>query len=343
MKKVHCIGLFLLLFCFCCRWFTPVADFYATRLYPGIMTALSFAASIVPFSLEEMVVLGFAGAFLLVLAGTLLKKKSFFRWLGKSALVVMWLAVWFYLGWGCNYFRTPLLPRLGIQKQLFLEDTFNQFLYSYTDSLNKVYAPQREPFDRDSLEADIRSFYQKTLPESGYAKLRAWQHPKRPLLNRLYSAVGVTGFMGPFFCEVHVNRDVLETDWPFTLAHEMAHLSGVTSEAEANYWAYVYCTRSQDDRLRYSGYYSILPHVITSVRSYMTEEYFRYWIRTINLDIREEYAAEGKYWEEKRIGWIDRIQSWLMDTNLKQNGVSSGAREYNEVVGLIITMEASGR
>ena len=339
MKKIHYIGLILFVFCLCCRWFPAVADFYARVCYPAVSTVLSLLASVVPFSLEEIVVLGFAAAFLWVLIKTLVKKKSFWWYLGKSALVVMWLVVWFYMGWGNNYFRTPLQERLGIQTQLFTEDAFNHFLYNYTDSLNDLHTTAALP-DKDAVEADIKAFYNETLPGYGYTRLKNWQHSKKPLIGRLYSAVGVLGFVGPFFCETHVNRDVPEGDYPFTLAHEMAHLAGVTSEAEANYWAYAYCLHSGADALRFCGYYSLFPHVATNVHSFMTEDYYAYWMRSILPEIRERYASEQAYWEALRVPVVDRVQSWLMDASLKHNKVSSGAREYSEVVRLILTMEA---
>ena len=339
MKKVHYIGIGLFVFCLCCRWFQPVAEFYARFVYPAVSTVLSLLASVVPFSLEEIMVFGFIAAFLWVFIRTLAAKKSFWWYLGRNALVVMWLVVWFYVGWGNNYYRTPLLHRIHAERQLFSPGVFDHFLYAYTDSLNDLHAPVVLP-EREALEKDIKAFYNETLPDVGYTRLKRWQHPKRPLLNRLYSAVGVSGFLGPFFCETHVNLDVLQQDYPFTLAHEMAHLMGVTSEAEANYWAYVYCIRNADEHIRYCGYYAILPHVAANVRNFFSEEYYSYWMRTVDPGVREEYVAEREHWEALNIPFIDSIQSWLMDASLKHNKVSSGAKEYSEVVSLILTMEA---
>lgn len=66
--------------------------------------------------------------------------------------------------------------------------------------------------------------------------------------------VGVTGSMGPFFCEFTLNGDLLPSQYPATYAHELAHLLGITSEAEANFYAYQVCTRSQVQAIRFSGY-----------------------------------------------------------------------------------------
>ncbi len=341
MKKIHYIALALAVFVLLCRWSVPVAEFYAKVCYPAISAGLSYLASAFPFSLEELAVLAFPAMLLYVLVRTLAAKKRLGWWLGKTALVLVWLFVWLYMGWGNNYFRAPLLQRIGIQRQFFSEDRFNQFLYAYTDSLNGSFSKDALP-DKSSIEADIKTYYIRELPTYGYASLREWQHPKRPLLNRLYSAVGVSGFMGPFFCETQVNRDVLDYEYPFTLAHELAHLAGVTSEAEANYWAYRFCTQSASPAIRYSGYYSLLPHVAANVRTFMAEEYYAYWMRTVDAQIRADYVAQREHWDALRVDWIDRVQTFLMDKSLKHNGVSSGAKEYNEVVSLIITLQANG-
>ena len=78
------------------------------------------------------------------------------------------------------------------------------------------------------------------------------------LLSTLFSKFGVSGYFGPFFNEIHVNRNLLPLDYPFVLGHEKAHQFGITSEAEANLFSYIICITSGDQRLRYSGYQSLL-------------------------------------------------------------------------------------
>ena len=78
------------------------------------------------------------------------------------------------------------------------------------------------------------------------------------IFSSFYSKMGLSGYFGPFFNEIHVNHYLLPLDYPFVLAHEKAHQFGITSEAEANLVAFVICVRSDDQRLRYSGYQSLL-------------------------------------------------------------------------------------
>lgn len=338
MRKSDFVGFLLLAFVIGCRVATPVADFYAERCYPVISAGLSLCASVVPFSLEEVVVIGFIVAFAAVLVRTIRKKEGVLRWLGKTARVAMWLIVWLYMGWGNNYFRTPLYPRMGIQRASYEEEAFSRCLMDYTEALNGT-AESAASWDREALEADIREFYSTTVSDYGYTCLRPWQHVKKPLLNPLYSAVGVLGFMGPFLCESQLNLDLLEEEYPFTLAHELAHLAGVTSEAEANYWAYVYCRQSDNPAVRYSGHLALLPYVATSAGSLLPEEDYAAWTGTLADKAKEDYAAIHQYWENKRIGVIDTAQRWMMDRFLRTNGVSEGAKDYYGVIGMLMTMD----
>jgi hypothetical protein len=164
---------------------------------------------------------------------------------------------------------------------------------------------------------------------------------KKPLLNPLYSAVGVQGFMGPFFCESQLNLDLREVEVPFTMAHELAHLAGVTSEAEANYWAYTYCRQSEIPGVRYSAYLALLPYVSSSASTLLSEAQYASWSALVSPKVKADYAANREFWESKRVKVIDDIQRWMMDRFLKTNGVTEGAKDYYGVIGMIMTLDAA--
>lgn len=334
------VGLGLLAFVAACRLWTPVADYYAERLFPAVSAGLSWPASLVPFPLEELVVTAFFVGLLAVLVRAVRRKEGFLRWLGRSARLVMWLLVWFYLGWGCNYFRTPLYARLGVKPAHFELEAFRQFLSEYTGILDGAAGSPVE-WEPSAVEQAVKDFYAERGAACGYTPLRCWQHVKQPLLNPLYSAVSVMGWLGPFFCEAQVNRDVPRTQYPSTMAHELAHLSGVTGEGEANYWAYAFCRQSNIPAVRYSGCLSILPYVAQNARALLPEEEYRSWMERVPQRAKDDTAANRQFWESKRIPLIERVQRWIMDLFLKSNGVSAGKRDYSGVVGIIMTMDGA--
>ena len=339
MRKSDFIGLLLLAFVIGCRFDGAVADFYATRCYPVLSHGMSWCAAFVPFSLEEIIVVGFVLALVRVLVRAIRRKQGFGRWLGKTLRLVLWLVVWFYMGWGNNYFRTPLYPRMGIQQTTFEKEDFHRFLRDYTGALNGC-AGTDKTWNRDALASEVRAFYSEQVTKYGYTGLRDWQQVKKPLVNPLYSAVGVLGFMGPFFCESQLNTDLPDIEYPFTLAHEMAHLAGVTSEAEANYWAYVFCRQSDDASVRYSGYLGILGYAASNASALLQDDEYDTWSESLSPEALEDYESIHEFWQGKRVKVIDDIQRWMMDLLLKSNNVSEGARDYFGVIAMIMTMDA---
>ena len=244
------------------------------------------------------------------------------------------------MGWGNNYFRTGLYQRCGIQMVSYEHEAFTSFLEDYTVGLNSAAAAVGE-YDRGVLEEEIKAFYSERATSFGYTELHRWQHVKKPLLNFLFSAVTVRGFMGPFFCEAQVNRSVPEIEYPYTLAHEMGHLAGVTSEAEANYWAFVFCRESGNDAVRYSGYLSILPYVLLNARNLLPEEEFDAWADGVCQKARDDFNASREYWKGKKIPWIESIQRKIYGVFLRSNGISEGLKDYSGVVEMIITMDTA--
>lgn len=333
------IGLGLLAFVAACRFSVPVADFYAERCYPVISSALSRLAALVPFSLEEIVAIVFILIFITVLVRSIKRKEGFFRCLGKTGRVVMWLLVWVNLGWCGNYFRTPLYARMELEPARFDAEAFESFLSEYTDILNGS-AGSQATWDKESLEQEIKDFYAAEATACGYTALRPWQHVKKPLINPLFSAVTILGWMGPFFCETQVNLDLPELEYPSVLAHETAHLTGVTGEGEANYWAYAFCRQSDNPSVRYSGCMELFPYVAVNARALLSEEQYNAWLAKVSPCAKEDYNAIQEFWDGKRVRFIENVQRTLMDMFLRSKGISDGTKNYQGVIGIIMTMDA---
>ena len=149
--------------------------------------------------------------------------------------------------------------------------------------------------------------------------------------------VGVSGSMGPFFCEFTLNGDLLPSQYPATYTHELAHLLGITSEAEANFYAYQVCTRSQVESIRFSGHFSVLSHILGNARRLMTEEEYNELFKRIRPEIIELARSNQEYWMAKYSPLVGSIQDWIYDLYLKGNKIESGRKNYSEVVGLLIS------
>jgi len=342
ISKKTIAGLVLFAFCVVCRFVPAAAELYASHIYPLVSTILSLVASIFPFSLEELTVLAFVAIFISILIKAIRKKEGFIQWLERTAIVVMWLIVWIYIGWGNNYFRPGLYQRNGIQHVKFEKTQLIHFLEDYSTQINTA-ACQAQEYDPDELETDIKTFYTESVSEYGYTRLHRWQHAKKPLFNGLYSAVLVQGFMGPFFCESNLNQALLPYEYPYVLAHELGHLAGVTSEAEASYWGFAYCRQSQNAAVRYSGYQCILPYVLSSARYLLSEEEYQGWVNTLDDKVIQDYTYSRSYWAQLKVNWIEKLQRWYYNLYLKSNHITEGIKDYSGVVEIIMTMDSHQR
>ena len=313
-----------------CRSHTAWADWYSLHFYPTWSGAVSWLSARLPFSLDEWVVILAAA----IAVAHLVRLRK--RWAALVGLL-LWIAVWFYAGWGLNYFRSSIYERAGKRPEAFEPQRFRLFLEDYARQLNAAYRPFDE-LDRTATEQEIRQFYATLAPDWGLAKPKDWQRPKRLVANRLYSAVGVTGFVGPFFSEIQLNEDTPDRQYPFLFAHELAHLLGVSSEAEANYWAWRACTASSDPLVRYAALQSLLPYVLGNARAALQEEEFVRWRDSLRPEVTEVLRDEQAFWRERYVPWIGRLQAWFYNLFLKGNRIRSGMANYNEVIQIILTL-----
>ncbi len=314
-----------------CRSRTAWADWYALHFYPAWSGAVSWLSARVPFSLDEWVVILAA---VLALAHLVRLRK---RWAALIALL-LWITVWFYGGWGINYFRSSIFERAGKRPEVFEPQRFRLFLEDYAQQLNASYRPVEE-LDRAAFEQEVKQYYATLSPDWGLAKPKDWQRPKRLVVNRLYSAVGVTGYVGPFCSEIQVNEDTPDRQYPFLFAHELSHLLGVSSEAEANFWAWQACRASADPLVRYAGLQSLLPYVLSNARAALPEEEFVRWRDTLRPEVKAVLQDEQAFWRERYVPWIGRLQSKFYNLFLKGNRIRSGIANYNEVVQMILTLQ----
>ncbi len=335
------LPLFLLLsFVVACRYFPYLADGYMEYVYPTLSAVLSGIASLIHYSLEEILAILIVGAAILYPVIVRCRKQNKHTWLVISKnyfLTVAWLYVWFYLGWGISYYRSSLYQRVDVQRTAYDEKRFLNYLKEYVQDLNNSYTDQME-FDTEELEEEVKAYYMRVKKEYGLSTPKSYQHPKSLLFNDLYSSVAVLGFMGPFFVETQLNEELLAVQYPFSYAHEYAHLLGVSSESEANYWAFKVCSASKRADVRYSAYFGILPYVMSNAAALLPEQSFKEFMGSIKPQILEEAREKSNYWSERYSPLIGEVQSWLYNQFLKGNKIPSGRKNYAEVVGLLIDL-----
>lgn len=338
---------------------------YTTRIYPIIGTLLSPISGFFPFAVGDIfIALSIAWVifypiyeiglrkklarryfFLAAKRGSYPKKKVVF---GRVAEYLLWVYAWFYIAWGLNYSQPNIYDRIGMKPVEVSEAKFKAFAYQYADSLNALSISEKSFFSDsivdDGLKNRVRDAVLNEYNKIGYkeginAPFNQHPHAKTMVFTPLSSMSGVTGSMGPFFCEFTLNGDILPHDYPATYAHEFAHFLGVANEGEANFYCYIVCTASADKQVRFSGYYHIFFHVLNNVFDILGEKEGERFLKHIRPEIIQLAKRDRRYWLSKRCKALDAAQDIIFDFYLKGNHVAEGRKSYSGVIGLILAWE----
>ena len=324
---------------------------YTTRIYPVIGTLLSPISGFFPFAVGDIfIALSIAWVILYPIYEIGLRKKRVF---GRVAEYLLWVYAWFYIAWGLNYSQPNIYYRIGMKPVEVSKAKFKEFAYQYADSLNALsnasLSNARKSIFPDSIVDDglknrVRDAVLKEYNKIGYREginrpFNQHPHAKTMVFTPISSMAGVTGSMGPFFCEFTLNGDILAHDYPATYAHEFAHFLGVANEGEANFYSYIVCTASADKQVRFSGYYHIFFHVLNNVFDILGEKEGERFLKHIRPEIIQRARNDRRYWLSKRCKALDAAQDFIFELYLRGNHVAEGRKSYSGVIGLILAWE----
>ena len=373
VKWRHWLLLVLLLLVTLAKMIPLWGFIYTTRIYPIIGTLLSPISGFFPFAVGDIfIALSIAWVifypiyeiglrkklakryfFLAAKRGCYPKKKVVF---GRVAEYLLWVYAWFYIAWGLNYSQPNIYDRIGMKPVEVSEAKFKAFAYQYADSLNSLSISSdiagssifSDSIVDDGLKNRVRDAVLKEYNKIGYkeginAPFNQHPHAKAMVFTPLSSMSGVTGSMGPFFCEFTLNGDILPHDYPATYAHEFAHFLGVANEGEANFYSYIVCTASADKQVRFSGYYHIFFHVLNNVFDILGEKEGERFLKHIRPEIIQLAKSDRRYWLSKRYKALDAAQDIIFELYLKGNHVAEGRKSYSGVIGLILAWEEKKR
>lgn len=339
--KIRYVVLIVLLSVVWATQLIPIlGEVYAQSVYPVISHFLSSFSKLMPFAIGDLFIfLSVLGLLFNPIKARYIQKKKWKQILLNEMEYLLWIYAWFYLAWGLNYSQKNFYQRTEIPYTAYTPEIFQEFVDDYITQLNRSYTPVNS-INQDLIrEETVRIYHQ--LSDSLGVHRPPHEHPrvKTMLFTPFISMVGVTGSMGPFFCEFTLNGDLLPVNYPATYAHELAHLLGITSEAEANFYAYQVCTRSEAMGIRFSGYFSILGHVLGNAQRLLPEEEYTRLFKRIRPEIIELAKNNQAYWAAKYSPVVGAVQDWIYDLYLKGNKIESGRQNYSEVVGLLISYQ----
>ena len=311
-------------------------EWYARHIYPVLSSGLSRFSSFFSFSVGDVFIYGSLGGLLAYALFCLFRRKGVKKMLRREVEYLAWVYVWFYLAWGLLYFRADFYARASVERQRYSEETFVLFLENYTDALNASYGENRE-WTEPVVAREVKQGYKQLAEQYGLCTPADYLRAKSMLCPPLMSGVGVLGYIGPFFTEFNLNPDLLPEQYAATYAHEMAHVLGIANEAEANFYSYKVCTASSVPTIRFSGYFSLLPYVISNAYRLLPSSDFETWKESLRPEIRALYRQKQSHWEALYNPFIGDIQAKIYNWYLKGNRIPTGTANYSEVISLIIS------
>lgn len=315
---------------------TPtLSEWYIQNVYPFISTALSSVSGLIPFSVYDLFIVVALLYLLKLILFLIIRQTSFKKFLYLLLRLTVVLVLWFYFGWGISYFRKDYYSRTDNQQSQYNAENLLNFTNRFIADANNSYV-EFDVLEKEGVRLDLENSYNKLSESLSINYPNGKRVPKKMIFEPLYSKMGVSGYFGPFFNEIHVNNYGLNFTYPFTLAHEMSHQFGIASESEANLYAFLVCINSDDERIRYSAYVSIIGYLLNDIYTHLPEQYETI-INSICPEIIADLQRNRKHWLAARNATLSSAQDRAYNAYLKSNRVSSGTENYSEVVGLLIS------
>lgn len=323
------------------RW----AAAWAEHVSGPYRRAVGLAAAKLPFSVMELLYALGVAALLLFLGRTvylLARRRRRGRRLLRRGLALLLAAALLWCGycltWGADYMapgfsaRTGLSPRESTPEQLRALTAY--FAENVSLAAEDTARDGAGHWAEDTADILARS-------ETAYAALEAefpalagpYIRPKGMYFSEIMSYLGFTGIFFPFTGEPNVNTDQPGAFLPGTVAHELAHSRGVTSEAEANFLAVAACVTGPDPAYRYSGWLYGLTYLSGALYG-ADPAAWREIAGGLSPRVLQDLTDNSEYWARYETPVAEAAET-VYDTYLRASGETLGMRSYGACVDLL--------
>jgi len=312
-----------------------VEALYSRGLYPLVAGPWSRLWSLVPFAVTPWV-----AVLLVVGAGSLfvlMPPLKALAWTGAGLSV---LVAWFVLGWGLNVQRPSWAELHGRPAPGGTTADLEALAGVLADKTTALWPQVSAPGPVEWTGGDVRRAVTAAYARAGAADpllAGAWGDPKLFPSPWLLSTLGIAGVFPPFFGEPLVNGGPADWQFPFTAAHEAAHLRGFCREDEANFLAFWVLKDDPDPRLAASAWSSALLYVANALGEAGPGGEAA-WDRVkarLSPAVLADWKASFAYWDRFR-GPARQAAQAVNDLYLKSQGSADGVKSYGRMVDLLL-------
>ncbi|KAA2239770.1 DUF3810 domain-containing protein [Chitinophaga agrisoli] len=321
------------------------ASFYFHRLYIWISALFRWLTGAVPFSVGDLIYIGWAITaliFLLKLCYKMIRgrwKDAGLSLLGATGILLTLFFAFLFL-WGYNYRRHSLAKDTALNVKPYNTDQLYRLADTLVQEVNLRKAALGDTASITSPDPDSARLFHRAIHAYGLAA-QTWPalkytNPsvKSSLFGRWINYMGVTGYLNPFTNEAQVNTTVPFFTQPFTTCHEIAHQLGYAPEETANFVGYLVADHTPDKRFRYAASFEMFLYSTGQLARRDTALARQVWSRAVP-GVKEDYKYVTEFYRSFR-GPLDDYSAILYDQYLKANKQEKGIYSYSEVVGWLI-------
>lgn len=322
-----------------------VADFFNKYISPAVRAPLAYLTGWIPFSLAEYLLLALP---IIIIAAVTFGIKHYsdtWRNLGIYCLAVCSLAAYvfsaFTLGFMPAYRGSRLDEKMNIDKQPVSAEELRDTALLLTDVLQVAVedvtftasGASVMPYGYGEMNDKLMEAYADTCKKYDFIQPLN-SNIKRVMLSEPMTYTHISGVYTFFTGEANLNVNFPDYTLPYTAAHEFAHQRGIAREDEANFVAFLVCSRSDDAYIRYCAYLNLYEYVASALYS-ANPEYYAEVYKTLPQEAKREMRAYSEFFDKYRDSVASDVSGAVNDTFLTING-TEGVKSYGMVVDLAV-------
>jgi len=270
----------------------------------------------------------------------LLSRKGDKKWLKRFSFLFNYSSLFFflfYVFWGYNYYAVQLDSRMGFDSHKielgedYITDKLNSLLPQLNPQRASIEDSRLLSIDSKIIENEIRPHLKKFLSDYGYET--SSDSRVKSLFPGALMRLRTSGIYIPYVFEGHFDSSIYPSQWPFTIAHEMAHAYGVTDEKECNFIAFIVCMKSKNPVVNYSAMIAYWRYLAFALLKTNREKYLELRSKlssSVQTDLDKINESIQKYPE-----WFPKSRDKIYDQYLKSHGIAEGIISYDKMLEMI--------
>lgn len=315
---------------------------------------LSSLTSLLPFSLAEcsiiILVVGVIIFLVLFIRSCLHRGRkclSFIGyclvWIGAVLSAALFL---FTISGGLNYYRFPFLYYSDLELYPSPTSQLEALCTELVDKVNTLRQGRAEdgegvfilssPFDKlaKAGAGGYAALMEQNPKWRGLFDVSATTRTKAVFFSEGMSYLQIVGIFTPYTMEANINVHTSPIDIPFSICHELAHVSGIMREDEANYLGYLACMASGDPDLEYSGVITAFINTANALYTHDSEAHTRV-MALLEPSVQRDLAADNAYYDAY-ISPVGNFSRSINNAYLRANNQLDGVASYGRMVDLLL-------